>query len=198
MSSVRPLLTSRKHKPCRVHMRWALAAGRGRGVVWMVCGLAIAGGAVARADGQTQTIRVDLKLRTGGALSGAVLDHTEHGLVVVHEQTPYVFAWEELEGVNACQTKRALLVFDRGGEDRLTAEDYFQLGLFMLAQDRHDLAAREFGRAQDLDPTFGTATRKATSAHRARQQAWRREQTVPPLDDGAVFEARESDGDVTG
>ncbi|MGD2109343.1 MAG: hypothetical protein PVI86_08110, partial [Phycisphaerae bacterium] len=59
-------------------------------------------------------------------------------------------------------------------------------------------AAREFGRAQDLDPTFGTATRKATSAHRARQQAWRREQTVPPLDDGAVFEAHESDGDVTG
>ena len=45
----------------------------------------------------TETIRVELKLQTGGAIAGAVVDHTDHGLVVVNKSTPYVFAWSELE-----------------------------------------------------------------------------------------------------
>jgi len=118
------------------------------------------------ARGQTETIRVDLKLRTGGALSGLVVDHTDHGLVIAAETTPYVFAWDEIEAGSAYVARRNLLVHDRGGRQNLTAGDHFQLGLFTLKSDRNDLAAREFRKAEELDSTYKQRVREAFNHYR--------------------------------
>jgi hypothetical protein len=114
---------------------------------------------------------VDLKLRTGGALAGLIVDHNEHGLVVVDQGTPYVFAWEELEPGSAYGTRRALLAFRRGGEDRLSAEDHFQLGLFALRHGRKDLAGREFGRAIRQDPDFKPLVKGVVNEYQRRPGA---------------------------
>jgi len=63
----------------------------------------------ANAYAQTQSIRVDLKLLTGGGLSGLVVDYSEDALVVAHGQTPYVFAWNELDAGSAYRVKRDLV-----------------------------------------------------------------------------------------
>ena len=76
---------------------------------------------VCASHGQTATVRVNVELRSGGALDGLVVDHTGHGLVLMHDRTPYVFPWNELEADNACAIKRTLRVFERGGETGLTA-----------------------------------------------------------------------------
>ncbi len=143
------------------------------------------------AVGQTETIRVDLKLRTGGQLSGGVVDHTDHGLVIVREKTPYVFAWSELEPDSAFLAKHALLTFERvrAGDGRLRAEDHFQLGLFALRQDQHDLAGRQFGKAVALDDTYA---RRAREAFREYDRPARVEPNVVP---GADEEPTDPDAD---
>jgi hypothetical protein len=135
---------------------------------WLVGVFYLATAVVPPQPGSTETIRVSLKLRTGGSLAGLVVDHNEHGLVVVHEDTPYVFAWEEVEPGSAYGTRRALLVFRRSGEDRLSGEDHFQLGLFALRHGRKDLAGREFGRAIRQDPDFRPLVEGVVNEHRQR------------------------------
>lgn len=132
------------------------------------------------APGQTETIRVDLELRTGGALSGLVVEHTDHGLVVVHEETPYVFAWQELEPSSAFGARRALLSFERGGRDRLVAQDHFELGLMALTLGRKDLAAIEFRRAKRIDPTYAAQITIAVADFERRRAA---AAVALPLDD---------------
>ena len=121
--------------------------------------------------GQSQTIGVDLKLRSGGSLSGLVVDHNAHGLVVVAGSTPFVFAWSELEGGSAWATRRDLVASERGGVERLSAEDHFQLGLFALAQDRNDLAADAFRGATKLRSDYEPHVREAFNAFRRRKDA---------------------------
>ena len=124
----------------------------------------------AAAETETRTIRVDVKLRTGGGLDGLVVDHTDHGLVIAHESTPYVFAWSELEPGSALAARRALLEFQRGGNDNLTAEDHFGLGCFALQYSRGSAAAAEFRQAKRLDPSYSEPVREALKAHRTRQE----------------------------
>ena len=123
--------------------------------------------------GQTETIRVDLELRTGGGLSGLVVDHSPHGVVIVQNTTPYVFAWDEIETPSAHGTMRDLKVLERGGAENLTAEDHFQLGLFALSRDCRELAAWEFGRATKLDPSYARQAREAFDRHREERKAKR-------------------------
>ena len=120
---------------------------------------------------QTETIRVELKLHTGGAISGLVVDHSEHGLVIINQDTPYVFAWNELKAGSAFAARRALAVFERGGADSLSAEDHLQLGLFALRHDRKDLAASEFRRAKKLDPDYQAIIKKAYDEYRRCKEA---------------------------
>ena len=110
--------------------------------------------APAIAWARDETISVDVRLRTGGSLSGLVVADTDHGLVVVHDKTPYVFAWVELEAGSAYTTKRALLILDRGGVSKLTAADHFQLGLFALKQGRNDLAVGAFRIAEKRNARY--------------------------------------------
>lgn len=118
-----------------------------------------------------KTISVDLKLRTGGELSGAVVDHDAHGLVILHDDTPYVFAWNELDGGSAFAVRRSLLTLHRGDSDKLSADDHFDLGMFALALDRNDLAADEFEAARKMRPDLATRIREAFDGFRRRKQA---------------------------
>ena len=120
--------------------------------------------------GETETIRVDLKLRTGGSLSGLAVDHTLHGLVVVRDDVPYVFAWQEIESGSAYIARGNLVALARGGRENLSAEDHFDLGLFALAQHRPDLASREFRTASRTDGRFTPRAREAMRAYRRNHQ----------------------------
>ena len=120
--------------------------------------------------GQTQTIRVDLELRTGGALGGPVVDHTSHGIVVMHDSTPYVFSWDEIKADSAYLARRALRVFDRGGLDKLTAEDHFQLGLFALSRNLPKRAAKAFAGARKLDRSYEPRAREAYVQYNDRKK----------------------------
>jgi hypothetical protein len=115
---------------------------------------------------------VDLKLRSGGAITGEVIDHTDHGLVILANTTPHVFAWTELEGGSAYDIRRSLLVFMRGDVSQLTAEDHFELGVFALRQGRNDLAANAFRAAEKIDKRYRKRAEAAFAEFRARAQQW--------------------------
>lgn len=127
-------------------------------------------GVIAQMPDQGKTIIVDLKLRTGGALSGAALDHSDHGLVIIREGTPFVFAWKELEPGSAYMVRRALLDFELGGREHYSAEDYFQLGAFALEQGRTDLASDDFERARGLDRNYDRRAKEAFSAYAKKRR----------------------------
>ncbi len=135
--------------------------------------------AAAVAGAPTRTLSVRLHLRTGGVVSGPVVDHTRHGLVVVQDDTPYVFAWNELTTNSAMTTRRSLLAFERGGADRLSAEDHYALGRFALWVGREDIAAGEFSQAGAVDADFGALGRAAIE--RYHRQNEEREGTPHPL-----------------
>ncbi|MCH7807783.1 MAG: hypothetical protein IIB60_01055 [Planctomycetes bacterium] len=127
---------------------------------------------VSRADpgeleaGKTETIEVDLKLRTGGSLRGLVVDHTSEAIVVVQGATPYVFAWAEVKTPSAYRAKRDLIALQRGGRDHLLAEDHYRLGLFALSRGRRALASTEFRKASRLDREYEELARSAFAASR--------------------------------
>lgn len=128
---------------------------------------------VDRATAQTQTTEVDIKLLTGGAISGLVVDHNEDAVVVVRESTPYVFAWSEMESGSAYAVRRDIMVLERrhGDQDQdrsrnrtrnrdgLSAQDYLELGRFAISLHRRDLASSVFHKATKLDPSLATTTR---------------------------------------
>lgn len=118
------------------------------------------------------TISVDLKLRTGGAITGAVIDHTDHGWVITAAGTPHVFAWSELDAGSAYDVRRSLLIFQRGGVSRLTAQDHFDLGRFALQMGRNDLAVNAFRAAQRMDGKFRKRADAAFADFRNRAQEW--------------------------
>ena len=122
-------------------------------------------------NGVTETVRVELKLRTGGGITGVVVDYSDDAVVIAHEGVPYVFAWQELESANAYLTRRTLAIFDRG-ERPLTAEDHFRLGVFALKQDRKDLAADAFRLATRAGGDFASAVRSAYDEYARRVAAF--------------------------
>lgn len=125
---------------------------------------------LAAAPLDTRTIHLDLKLRSGGTIGGLVVDHDDHALVIVHEQSPYVFSWKELEFPSALAARRGILALARGGEKHLTAEDHFQLGVFALGLERNDVAAYEFRQAQRLDRKVASQVEQALDDFRRRRQ----------------------------
>jgi hypothetical protein len=81
-----------------------------------------------------------------------------------------VFSWGELEPGSAYGTKRALLVFERGGEEALSAGDHFQLGLFALGYGRKDLASNEFREAIRRDRAYAPRVKKAYDDDRRQER----------------------------
>ena len=151
------------------------------GLTAAVIVLTVTLGVASTAGQQTKTISIHLKTRTGGSLDGLVVEDTDHGIVVVHSQTPYVFAWDELEPGSAIAAKRALLAFERGGREFLVANDHFELGLFALARSQGSAAGIEFRKAKKLDPAYENAVREAL--HRYRKGRTTPDRVEHPLAD---------------
>lgn len=115
-----------------------------------------------------------MKLRTGGAVSGQLLDFNDHGLVIVADRTPFAFAWVELDGGSAYSVRRQIVLEQRGGISRFTAEDHFDLGLFALTHGRIDLAQNAFRAAAKIQPSLGTRGQNAVVEHQRRTNEHRR------------------------
>jgi len=118
--------------------------------------------------GDSPTVRLDLTLLDGTKLSGLLVDHTGHGLVVFDRGAPYVFAWSQLDPGSAYRAKRAILVMERGSERGLTGEDHLGLGRFLLGHDRVVAAVREFDQARRLNPSLAEQVREAMDGRRRR------------------------------
>ncbi len=163
-----------------------------RALVWLIASVALP--VTFASEGETETIKVDLKLVTGGALTGLVVDHNEDAIVIVRENIPYVFAWDEVKTTSAYGAKLDLLVLARGGRDRLVGEDHYQLGLFALSRGRRDLAGRAFGLAGKLDPIYKDLAHKAFEENRAKEKSAK--DRTGPLDDD--YPASESTAPASG
>jgi len=130
-----------------------------------VASLSLAGPAGA-AGAESQTVRVDLRLRTGGIVSGLVVDHDDHALVIVREGTPYVFSWREMELSSALAARKAAVSVSLRGHQELSADDHFALGQLALNHDRTDVAALEFRKAEKLEKDLAPRIREAFSVYR--------------------------------
>lgn len=117
-----------------------------------------------------RTIEITVRTRTGGALTGLVVDHNDHGVVLVHDQTPYVFSWRSLTPGSAYVARRDLLAFKRGGKQNLSAADRFTVGMIALDSGRNDLAAIEFRRALELDRSLKGPIAAAYDTFRERNK----------------------------
>ncbi len=140
------------------------------------------------AHAQTPTVSVQIRLRTGGEVTGLIVDHDDHGIVIVRDKMPYVFAWREMELASALAARRAALVLLRGGEDQLTGEDWFAMGLMALRWDRNDVAGGQFREAEKRDKQLKARVREALEEYRRRKQARAAED---PFED-AVNDEREN------
>jgi len=125
----------------------------------------------AESPGDTVTTQVTVKLRTGGSVTGLLVDHTSQGLVLVRDRTPFVFSWNDLKPESACHVRRELLIWERGGADRLTAADQFELGTLALRVERTTFAANAFAAAKKLDPSLQSKVQDALAKHRAARRA---------------------------
>lgn len=116
----------------------------------------------------SNTIEVNLSLRSGGTISGLVVTHDNHGLVIARDNKPYVFAWNELESHSAYTIKNDLMVLHQGDKNQWVAQDYFELGMFSLSIHRPDLADRAFNSATKTDRKYRNTTREAMAAYDSR------------------------------
>lgn len=98
--------------------------------------------------------RVTLELRYGGALAGAVVDSSPHGLVILSDGKPFVFSWRAIKAESAYRAKRSILLHGKGGLAALSAGDHFELGRFALSRRESEIAADEFRQAERLDAAF--------------------------------------------
>ncbi|UCE58649.1 MAG: hypothetical protein JSU63_14540 [Phycisphaerales bacterium] len=147
---------------------------------WHVLSIACVLVATPWTPGQTtETIQVKLKLLTGGALRGLVVEQTDHGLVVVAQSTPYVFSWGEVETGSAYAAKKAWLALVRGGRENVIAEDHFQLGRFLLGRGRNSQAAAEFRKAKRLDPDYAGLVRDALADYRRKKETMADSDSLP-------------------
>ena len=138
-----------------------------------------------------RTVSVRVALRTGGALEGAVVEQTDHGVVIWRESVPYAIAWSDVEPASALAARRDVMVLARGGSDRLTGQDCFDLGAFCLRLGRNDLAAREFAEARRLDPKLDGAIKAAYAAFRKERETEKKKRSTPPFARGNESEPSE-------
>lgn len=130
--------------------------------------------AYSPAEEYVQTIEVNLQLRSGGAITGLVVEFNHHGLVVARDKIPYVFAWKELESSSAYQVRKKLRVHENGYRENLSARDHFEMGLFSLGIDRFDLANMDFQHAGKMDRKYKLRSQQALQEYRNQPKSEKR------------------------
>lgn len=137
---------------------------------WAACALMIL--LVALGAGEAvETTRVDLELRTGGRISGLVVEESADGLVIVHDRTPYVFAWRAMKPESALKAKKQLLTMKHGDSPDLSPDDYFALGALALKLDLKVAAVNLLRRARQGDPGLAGQADELLAAYRKREGA---------------------------
>lgn len=136
-----------------------------------------------------QTIEVNLHLRSGGVITGLVVDFSDHGLVIARDKIPYVFAWKELKSTSAHQTRKKLLIHENGTNTKLSASNHFDLGLFSLGIDRFDLADREFQQAGKMDRKYQVQSQQILQEYHNQPQL--ENHAEDPFDQKKLIESSE-------
>lgn len=108
---------------------------------------------------------VELSVRSRATIRVPVVAHSDDGVVVLRDGRLHALAWSEVGDRSACMARRSLLVHDRGGWDRVSAEDYFRLGEFEFQRGQRDLAETSFERAVRLDRTCSGRVAEVTKRH---------------------------------
>lgn len=121
---------------------------------------------IVAADPPTVTV----KLRTGGSVTGPIVDSDEHALLLLRGTTPFVFSWREMELPSAVAARSAIIDARNAGRT-WSADDHFSQGLFALRFDRNDLASESFQKAQRLDRRFEPRIRQAWEDFRKRRES---------------------------
>ena len=133
-----------------------------------VCSTALS---CSMAGAQSNAAHVRLELVTGGRIEGRVVDHNEHAVVVVAGRTPFVFAWTDVKPISSVAAKFAIIEAARGGHDEVTAEDYYELGLYALLRNRGERASTLFQTAKRLDPSMAEDVRRTMEAFRKNRSS---------------------------
>ena len=127
--------------------------------------------ACSTAGAQSNPARVRLELVTGGRIEGGVVDHNEYAVVVLANRKPFVFAWTDVKPISSVAGKFAIIEAARGGRDAVTAEDYYELGLYALLRNRGERASTLFQTAKRLDPSMAEDVRRTMEAFRKNRSS---------------------------
>lgn len=103
---------------------------------------------------------------TGGQLHGPLLGSQEQFVVLEIDGWPSPIPYLQIDRDSAYSTKRSMLTMRRGGADLLTCEDFFDLGVFALARDRHEQAKRDFARVVRIDHSQREKCESAVASYR--------------------------------
>lgn len=133
---------------------------------------------------QVERPTVTIQLRAGGSVTGQIVDHDEHAMLLLRGTTPFVFSWRELELPSVLAARSALLDAKHAGKP-WTADDHFDLGQFALRFDRNDVADDYFRNAARLDRRFEPRIRQAWDEFRKRRES-QRSDPLEFLDDTAT------------
>ncbi|MCG3138511.1 MAG: hypothetical protein HJJLKODD_02376 [Phycisphaerae bacterium] len=133
-------------------------------------------------------VSVTLKLLAGGEAAGLVSEYDDQGLVLLQQGIPKTICWDIVTTNSAYQARRKILTSARGSEKNLTAEDHFQLGLFLARRNEYSSATAEFNKAKARDPSYEARI----------QQAWReirraKEQNKPQNNDRMIPQQNQTD-----
>jgi len=172
----------------------------------IITGFLYASSAAAAEEGQTV---LALDLYTGGKIEGWVVDHNDHGVVLVNQNTPYVVAWKEVTPDCAVGSRFKIVAAARGGRDHVTADDYLQLGLYALSRHKNARATALFRSAEELDPDLADGVRQAIAEYRRKQSEptniaaaplTRRDDSEPvsSVADGEAIDPAGASGDLLG
>ena len=131
---------------------------------------------------QAERPTVTVQLRTGGSVTGQVVDHDEHAILLLRGTTPFVFSWRELELPSALAARSAWLDAKHAGKP-WTADEHFALGQFSLRFDRNDMSDDYFRTAARLDRRFEPRIRQAWDEFR-RCREIQRSDPLEAADDG--------------
>lgn len=186
-----PVATIVRPAGAMLESRRPLTPMYGHGSKWKACLLVVASchgltAAFAQTDSKrsepVHTVEVTVELNTGGALTGAVVDFNDHGLVVVHADRPHVFSWDELKGASSYAVQKQLIHWRKRGAP-LSAEEHLALGAYALRRGKKDIAVGELNEAATLDTALAPRVRELVAESRLRKRVTQR---PFPAEDRAV------------
>ena len=127
-------------------------------------------------------VEVTLTLHNNGQVRGRVLEYDDNGLVLNVKTEAITLTWDEIKTTSAYKAKKKILASVRGSEKNLTAEDHFQLGVFLAMRNQHSSAVSEFRKAEQRDPGMKSRIQQAWKEIRRAKERNKTKITEPIVD----------------